>query len=81
MTNKEYLGSVDPSEWYDIVYCLFFKYGKQFIDTRLAIIDWLDKERKPVKPINGNMYSFCPHCYNVITDYIKECPFCHTQFE
>ena len=33
-----------PEEIYDLLYWLMFDYGKQFTDTRLAVIKWLSDD-------------------------------------
>ena len=33
-----------PEEIYEFIIWLFFRYAKQFTDSRLAIIDWLKGE-------------------------------------
>lgn len=35
---------MSPEEFYDKMYWLMFKYGRQFSSTELAVIDWLKKE-------------------------------------
>ena len=35
-----------PDEIYDILYWLMSDYGKQFTDSRAAVIEWLKEERR-----------------------------------
>ena len=44
ITNREWLGTLPASKVYDVIYWLFFRYGRGSTDTRMAIIDWLDEE-------------------------------------
>lgn len=81
MTNKEHLATLSAEDWYDRVYSLTHDYGRQFTDTRHAVIDWLNQEYKPLKLILGDIYSYCPFCYSPIVDANKECPRCRSQFE
>jgi hypothetical protein len=47
MTNKEWLATLPPDEWWETVHeWLFHKYGKQWTDSRLAVIEWLEKEHQ-----------------------------------
>ena len=39
-----------PEEIYEFIIWLFFRYAKQFTDSRLAIIDWLKGEDDPSHP-------------------------------
>lgn len=59
MTNKEWLATLSPETWWDVVYeWLFHNYGKRWTDTRHAIIDWLEKEHTPIEDwdfIEGKM--------------------------
>lgn len=47
MTNKEWLSTLPAHEWYQTIHWLYHVYGKRWTDTRLAIMDWLETERKP----------------------------------
>ena len=44
MTNKEWLATLSPNEWYKKVHWLFHEYGKRYTDTYLAVIEWLEEE-------------------------------------
>ena len=44
MTNQQAMCSLSPEEFYDKMYWLMFKYGRQFNSTELAVIDWLKQE-------------------------------------
>ena len=43
MTNKEWLATLSPEEWYKTVHWLFHEYGKRYTDTYSAIIAWLEE--------------------------------------
>ena len=50
MTNKEWLATLKPEVWWEVVYkWLFHEYGMQYTDTRCAILGWLEEEHKPIK--------------------------------
>ena len=45
MTNKEWLATLSSEEWWNIVHeWLFHIYGKQWTDSRMAILAWLSEE-------------------------------------
>lgn len=47
MTNKEWLATLSAEEWWNTVYeWLFHVFSKQWTDSRMAIMDWLEKEHK-----------------------------------
>ena len=46
MTNKEWMGTLTAEEFYDMMEWLTRVYSKQFTNSRLAIIEWLDKEHE-----------------------------------
>ena len=48
ISNKEWLATLSKEVWWEVVDWLFHEYGKQQIDTRLAVMDWLEKEHKPI---------------------------------
>ena len=49
MTNKEWLATLPKEIWWDVVQeWLFDEYGKQWTDTRFAVMEWLENEHKPV---------------------------------
>lgn len=49
MTNKEYLSTLSNDEWFVLVDWLFHKYGMWYTNSRIAIIEWLDKEYEEKK--------------------------------
>lgn len=50
MTNQEWLTTISPEDWWEAVYdYLFHDYGTRFNHTRLAVIDWLQEEHKPIE--------------------------------
>lgn len=44
MTNQVAMSKLPPEEFYRKMYWLMFKYGCQFNNTELAVIDWLKQE-------------------------------------
>ena len=48
MTNKEWMATLTAEEFYDMMVWLTRVYSKQFTDSRLAIIEWLDKEHEHI---------------------------------
>ena len=48
MTNKEYMATLTSEEVYDLLDWLMNVYGRGFTNSRLAIIEWLDEERKNI---------------------------------
>ena len=44
MTNKEWLVTLSPQEWYMAVHWLFHNYGKRYDNTYLAVIAWLEEK-------------------------------------
>ena len=48
MTNKEWMVTLTAEEFYDMMKWLTHVYSKQFTDSRLAIIKWLDKEHSDI---------------------------------
>ena len=49
MTNKEWLTTLSKETWWEVVHeWLFHEYGMQWTDTRLAVMEWLEEEHKPV---------------------------------
>ena len=49
MTNKEYLSTLSNEDWHMQVDWLFHKYAMWYTDSRIAIIEWLDKEYNEVQ--------------------------------
>lgn len=47
MTNQEFLATLEPEQCYAIIDWLFRRWGRQWTDTRDAIILWLKEEYKP----------------------------------
>lgn len=43
-TNQEAMTRLPPEEFYRKMYWLMFKYGCQFTNTELAVIEWLKQE-------------------------------------
>lgn len=50
MTNQEWLATLSPEEWYQKIHWLYHVYGKQWTDTRSAILDWLVEEHNVILP-------------------------------
>ena len=46
MTNQEAMSKLSPEEFYKRMHWLITNYAFQFTDSRLAIIEWLQKENK-----------------------------------
>ena len=44
MTNQEVMSNLTPEEFYWKMYWLMFKYGCQFTNTELAVIQWLKQD-------------------------------------
>ena len=44
ITNQEVMARLSPEEFYQKMYWLMFKYGCQFTNTELAVIEWLKHE-------------------------------------
>lgn len=42
MTNKDYLADLYADDFYDVICWLWFDWGRQWTDTRIAIIQWLN---------------------------------------
>ena len=84
MTNKEHLSTISSEDWCMRVDWLFHSYRKQFTDSMVAVIHWLDQEYAPVKPIKSNMvdnsYDYCPVCYSPLYDHTK-CYRCLTDID
>lgn len=49
MTNKEYLSTLSTEDWFMLVDWLFHRYGLWYTHSRIAIIEWLDKEHSEVQ--------------------------------
>lgn len=49
MSNKEYLSTLSNDDWYILVDWLFHNYSMWYTDSRIAIIEWLDKDHNEVK--------------------------------
>ena len=47
MTNKDWLTTLSSEEFYDVWYKVLNDYGRNYIDTRTAMIEWLDREHNP----------------------------------
>jgi hypothetical protein len=49
MKNKEWLATLSPETWWDVVHeWLFHEYGMRWNNTRAAVIAWLEDEHKPI---------------------------------
>ena len=44
MTNQEYIAKLNPEELYLVIDWLMHDYGRNYTDTRCAVIEWLKKE-------------------------------------
>lgn len=44
ISNKEWVCCLTAENFYEVMHWLFFEYGREYIDTRLAVIEWLNKE-------------------------------------
>lgn len=54
MTNQEWLGTLSPETWWEVVWNYVIRnYGARYTDTRLAVIDWLKQEHKPIKVLDS----------------------------
>ena len=57
MTNQEWLGTLPPDEWWDAVMTVMNWLIKdnevRYNHTRLAVIDWLKIEHKPIDVWNN----------------------------
>lgn len=47
MTNKEFISTLEPDKYYNVIDWLFHRWGLQWTDTRSAVILWLAEEYKP----------------------------------
>lgn len=85
MTNKEHLATLSSLEWVQRVDWLYHGFGKWYTDTPVAIMDWLEKEYKPVRPMQPNMpdvyWYYCPVCYTATIDKASKCYKCCTDFD
>lgn len=85
MTNKEHLAELSPQDWYSRVDWLFHRYSKWYTDSYVAILDWLEREYEPVKPLLPNvpdyMYKYCPVCYSPLFNHEKKCCLCGTDID
>ena len=69
MTNKEWLATLSPQEWYMAVNWLFHNYGRRYDNTYLAIIAWLEdniEEVKPLPPTDESDLWRCGYCHHQI---------------
>lgn len=49
MTNQEWLATLEPDQWWQIVWLWLIKdYGTRYTDMRSAVIEWLKQEHDPV---------------------------------
>ena len=49
MTNQEKMCKLPPEEFYDKMWWLYHDYGKQFTNTRLAVIAWLQEKVEDIE--------------------------------
>lgn len=67
MTNKEWLATLSAEEWWNIVHeWLFHTYGKQWTDSREAILAWLSEEHDALK--DNSEIVRCKDCINCIKE-------------
>ena len=55
LTNKEWLATLPKETWWEVCDWLLHEYGKSWTDTRLAVMDWIDQEHKPIKDWQGKV--------------------------
>ena len=77
MTNQEYLLNLEPEQLYDKLDWLLHDYGRNYTDTRAAVIEWLgDEYKNPKKWGKCPYFNSCPHktamCSALMPD--KDCP-------
>jgi len=77
MTNQEHLSNLSPEDFYTKLEWLLHDYGRNYTDTRAAVIDWLKQEYKnPHKWGKCPYFEYCPHstgtCVALMPD--KDCP-------
>ena len=54
MTNQEWLGTLRPETWWDVVWdYVIHDYGMRYNHTQHAVIDWLKQEHKPIEVWDG----------------------------
>jgi len=71
MTNKEYLSTLSNEDWHMLVDWLFHKYALRYTNSRIAIIEWLDKEH------NEKYFVKCEKCgEEIMTSHKNFCPNC-----
>lgn len=46
MTNKEWMATLTSEQFYDVMEWLMRKYSKQWTNSQVAIIEWLDEKHK-----------------------------------
>lgn len=61
-TNQEWMNTLKPEEWYLIYDWLMHKYSSRFIDSRLAIIDWLKSRDTEAREYLEKMKIEFPYC-------------------
>ena len=54
-SNQQWLATLKPDEWWNVVDWLYHDYGKRWTDSRPAIIDWLAEEHKPIVDDDGTV--------------------------
>lgn len=75
MTNKEWLATLSPQEWYMAVNWLFHNYGRRYDNTYLAII----KEKEPI--LLENQHKPYGISTNANSPWISRCPRCGKKVE
>ena len=63
MTNQEYLSTLSPEDFYTKLEWLLHDYGRNYIDIRIAIINWLKEEYK--NPSKCPYFGHCPNSTGV----------------
>lgn len=85
MTNKEHLAMLPPLEWVQRVDWLYHSYGKWYTDSWNAIMDWLEKQYAPAKPMPSNIpdesWYYCPVCYTATLENNPKCCKCCTDLD
>lgn len=60
MTNKQVMAQLPDEQFFAKIEWLLHDYGKNYTDTRLAVIDWLGKEAKSWNTCE-TMCIYAPH--------------------
>lgn len=67
MTNKEAMCHLTDEQFFAKIEWLLHDYGRNYIDTRIAVIEWLGKEAKQENLLNKQgvkkpTATYCPNC-------------------